>query len=234
MTYRIPYECICCGGCMERCPTHAISPRNGYYEIDPARCIDCGVCLETCPYDLPHPMGEVPVADPREHRLRTFVIDPDACIGCSACSRACPVGAAFGEVRQPFSIDQDLCIGCGLCERRCRKGAIRPVGDAAPDQPYSIDPDACISCDQCRKHCPAHAISGHLVPKFVIDWNGIYRVPYQIDPETCTRCGICTTWCAEGAIALADEATRAARADAVAAKEAAMPTMPTEHATGVI
>ena len=232
MTYRIPYECMCCGGCMERCPMGAIHPCNGYYEVDEDLCIDCGICLETCPYNYPYLVGEPD--DPRDHRLRVYAIDPETCIGCTACSRICPVGAAVGEVKQPFTIDQELCIGCGLCTTKCRKGAISIVGDPLPELPYSIDPETCVSCDQCKKHCPAKAISGTLVPKFVVDMEGVYHVPFEIDAEACIRCGICTTWCPKDAIAPADAATIEARAAVVAAKRELMPMQPTEHAIGVL
>ena len=50
MAYKIEYECIACGACMERCPPHAIHPAVNHYVVDPNQCIDCGICEETCPY----------------------------------------------------------------------------------------------------------------------------------------------------------------------------------------
>jgi len=44
-------ECICCGVCVDSCPTNAISEGSPVYVIDEDACIDCGACDPTCPVE---------------------------------------------------------------------------------------------------------------------------------------------------------------------------------------
>ena len=53
MAYTIGSECICCGACMDECPTDAISEGDGIYVIDENTCIDCGACAGACPTGAP-------------------------------------------------------------------------------------------------------------------------------------------------------------------------------------
>ena len=230
MAYEIPYECICCGGCMERCPARAIHPENGMYVIDAAKCIDCGICRETCPYTLPYHVGP---EDTSLHRKRVYFIDDGKCIGCSACSRKCPVGAISGELRKSYTIDQALCIGCGRCAAACRKDAVFFEGESMPDLPLSINPEKCIRCNLCKANCPADAIIGSLVPKFVVDFYDVYKPPYEIDPEKCLRCGICQTWCTQDAIAPAEADVVAARHAFAEKSRARVPVQGSEHTLGI-
>ena len=230
MAYKIPYECICCGGCMERCPVNAIHPKNGYYIIDEDRCIDCGICRDTCPYDLPYFAGE---DDSKPHRLRVYQIDAEKCIGCTLCSRKCPVGACVGEKKKPFEIDPSLCIGCGACAQKCPKHAISFTGEPIPELTYSIDPVKCVSCDMCKQHCHFDAIVGELVPKFVVDMTGVYHVPYEILSDKCVKCGACTTWCTQQAISPTIPDIIDIRHELLEQRRAEVPVQGTEHALGV-
>ena len=54
--YVISGECVMCGICAQACPTKAIAPGEGRYEIDPAKCIDCGTCAYVCPTGVPLPV----------------------------------------------------------------------------------------------------------------------------------------------------------------------------------
>ncbi len=47
MSYKITNDCICCGVCLEQCPTNAIVEHVDKYEITDS-CIDCGTCVESC------------------------------------------------------------------------------------------------------------------------------------------------------------------------------------------
>ncbi len=48
MSYKITNDCICCGTCLEKCPTNAIVEHVYKYEITDS-CTDCGSCVESCP-----------------------------------------------------------------------------------------------------------------------------------------------------------------------------------------
>ena len=229
MPYKINYECISCGACMERCPTFAIHPVVNRYVVDETKCIDCGICADTCPYDHAVPSDSSLVVLPP----RVFIIDEDKCLGCSLCQRACLVDAISGELRGKYTIDPDKCIGCGMCQARCRKDAIYYVGKPMADKPFSIDPDKCFVCGLCKVHCPAGAISGDLVPKFEVDLKRLFRVPFEIDASKCIRCGICVDWCKADAIEQACEELIESRRLVVAEKRSKRPSAFTEHALGV-
>ncbi|TFH59389.1 MAG: hypothetical protein E4G91_08965, partial [Candidatus Zixiibacteriota bacterium] len=46
--------CNDCDNCMTFCPDHAITRRNGGYEIDYDYCKGCGICIHECPRDAIH------------------------------------------------------------------------------------------------------------------------------------------------------------------------------------
>lgn len=44
-------QCIFCGICSKKCPTHAIGVNKAekYWEIERLKCIQCNSCVEQCP-----------------------------------------------------------------------------------------------------------------------------------------------------------------------------------------
>ena len=49
-----PSECVLCGGCIDACPTGAISFQKAYLDfcypaVDLEKCVSCGLCEKTCP-----------------------------------------------------------------------------------------------------------------------------------------------------------------------------------------
>jgi NAD-dependent dihydropyrimidine dehydrogenase PreA subunit len=49
MAYKVSDECVNCGSCEDECKEGAISEKDGFRWIDPAKCKDCGTCAEACP-----------------------------------------------------------------------------------------------------------------------------------------------------------------------------------------
>ena len=47
--YYILDSCTRCGRCAQKCPLHALVPRQGHYRIDLRFCDGCGICYEICP-----------------------------------------------------------------------------------------------------------------------------------------------------------------------------------------
>ena len=47
--YYILDNCTRCGRCAQKCPLHALVPRQGHYRIDLRFCDGCGICYEICP-----------------------------------------------------------------------------------------------------------------------------------------------------------------------------------------
>ncbi len=44
-------DCIFCGACARKCPSHCITtkPREGFWSYDPFACVYCSACTEVCP-----------------------------------------------------------------------------------------------------------------------------------------------------------------------------------------
>lgn len=47
--YYILDNCTRCGRCAQKCPLHALVPRQGHYRIDLRFCDGCGICYDICP-----------------------------------------------------------------------------------------------------------------------------------------------------------------------------------------
>lgn len=47
-------KCTGCGGCIDLCPTIAISMVNDVATIDEEKCSDCKICVKVCPMRAPH------------------------------------------------------------------------------------------------------------------------------------------------------------------------------------
>jgi pyruvate formate lyase activating enzyme len=50
-------RCIACGDCMDACPHHAITEKEGKYETRPELCTRCGTCAEACVADARELIG---------------------------------------------------------------------------------------------------------------------------------------------------------------------------------
>jgi ferredoxin len=46
-------KCMVCGGCIDLCPSVAISMINDVVVIDPELCTKCGICIKVCPVRAP-------------------------------------------------------------------------------------------------------------------------------------------------------------------------------------
>ncbi|MCX6831161.1 MAG: 4Fe-4S binding protein [candidate division Zixibacteria bacterium] len=46
--------CDGCDNCLTFCPDHAVTKRNGSYEINYDYCKGCGICIHECPRDAIH------------------------------------------------------------------------------------------------------------------------------------------------------------------------------------
>ena len=70
-------DCIFCGICGRKCPTHAIavSKSNKEWEIEQFQCIVCGACTEACPKKCLYLKPELTPAS--DERIR-YKATPDA------------------------------------------------------------------------------------------------------------------------------------------------------------
>ena len=64
MAYKITYECINCGGCVEICQNQAITEEETTTVIDPSKCTECvgiyetPMCADVCSVDAVKPDPE--------------------------------------------------------------------------------------------------------------------------------------------------------------------------------
>jgi electron transport complex protein RnfB len=133
LPHTIIETCIGCTGCIERCPTGAISGvRDRVHVIDPELCIDCGACGMVCPrQSILDETGSRSRWLPRWPRA---IVIEDNCIGrgCELCIQICPsdalsLGKNDGLVGDFFGVavvDERRCTGCRLCEQVCGWDAI--------------------------------------------------------------------------------------------------------------
>ena len=47
-------QCVGCGGCIDLCPSIAISMINDVVTIDAGLCTECNICVKVCPMRAPH------------------------------------------------------------------------------------------------------------------------------------------------------------------------------------
>ena len=50
-------KCVGCGGCIDLCPSTAISMINDVVTIDADLCTECSICVKVCPMRAPHVVG---------------------------------------------------------------------------------------------------------------------------------------------------------------------------------
>ena len=48
-----PDKCVVCGGCIDLCPSIAISMVDDLVIIDDQLCTECGICVKVCPMNAP-------------------------------------------------------------------------------------------------------------------------------------------------------------------------------------
>jgi ferredoxin len=48
-----PEKCVGCGGCIDLCPSIAISMIDDLVTIDDQLCTECGICVKVCPMNAP-------------------------------------------------------------------------------------------------------------------------------------------------------------------------------------
>ena len=46
-------KCVGCGGCIDLCPSIAISMIDDLVTIDDQLCTECGICVKVCPMRAP-------------------------------------------------------------------------------------------------------------------------------------------------------------------------------------
>ena len=46
-------KCVGCGGCIDLCPSIAISMVDDLVIIDDQLCTECGICVKVCPMNAP-------------------------------------------------------------------------------------------------------------------------------------------------------------------------------------
>ena len=46
-------KCVGCGGCIDLCPSIAISMIDDLVIIDDQLCTECGICVKVCPMNAP-------------------------------------------------------------------------------------------------------------------------------------------------------------------------------------
>ena len=46
-------KCVGCGGCIDLCPSIAISMIDDIVIIDDQLCTECGICVKVCPMNAP-------------------------------------------------------------------------------------------------------------------------------------------------------------------------------------
>jgi len=46
-------KCVGCGGCIDLCPSIAISMIDDLVTIDDNLCTECGICVKVCPMNAP-------------------------------------------------------------------------------------------------------------------------------------------------------------------------------------
>ncbi len=51
-------KCVGCGGCIDLCPSIAISMINDVVFIDAELCTECSICIKVCPMRAPHSVDE--------------------------------------------------------------------------------------------------------------------------------------------------------------------------------
>ena len=51
-------KCVGCGGCIDLCPSIAISMINDVVIIDEKLCTECCICIKVCPMRAPYKLDE--------------------------------------------------------------------------------------------------------------------------------------------------------------------------------
>ena len=67
--------CIHCGACVQTCPVHALSLKDGKVVWDPEICVNCDTCIKTCTHDASPKITMMSVEDimKRIRKLRPYI-----------------------------------------------------------------------------------------------------------------------------------------------------------------
>jgi len=129
-------DCICCGSCVEVCPTNAIS----VFKFKNLICESCGICHEICPNN----------AIDKDR----FSVDMEKCTKCGYCVMFCTIPILKNEIpAKPAPEITKECNNCKLCISKCKNRAI-----SFTDGKIVIDEKKCILCLECAEFCPLNAI----------------------------------------------------------------------------
>ncbi|MBA2862563.1 4Fe-4S binding protein [Methanococcus maripaludis] len=158
-------ECICCGLCVDVCPTNAIS----VFKFRDTICEHCGACLNACPVEA--------------IEKNRFSVDPEKCIKCGYCSIVCTIPILKNEM--PVSKVPEVtkeCNNCKLCIQKCPKKAI-----SFENGKILINPEKCNLCLKCVEFCPLNAL---LSPEDALKSKII-----KVDLNSCIFCKDCEEVC---------------------------------------
>jgi len=140
-------DCILCGICVKRCPTHAITvdKPGRTWTIERMDCVQCGSCAENCPkkcltmeqqYSAPNTVKTVdvhhiPAPAAAEKKAAPAApgskleCDLETCIYCGICAKNCPSDALFVDRKEKvWKVDHDACTQCGICVEKCPKDSL--------------------------------------------------------------------------------------------------------------
>jgi len=123
------------------------SPKEFYWQIDPAKCVRCGRCATECVLEQSAVKCVHSYAICGYCQLCTgyFTPEPNA-LNTAAENQLCPTAAIKRSfVEDPYyeyTIEEDLCIGCGKCVEGCNR-----FGNGSLY--LQVRHDRCLNCNEC-------------------------------------------------------------------------------------
>ncbi|ABR55014.1 4Fe-4S ferredoxin iron-sulfur binding domain protein [Methanococcus vannielii SB] len=158
-------NCICCGLCVEVCPTNAIS----IFKFRDIICESCGLCVEICQNSA--------------IKKDRFYVDPQKCTKCGYCVMFCTIPLIKNEIPVKKVPEVTLeCNNCGLCIYQCLEKAIQ-----FKNGEIVINPKICKICLKCVEFCPLNAL---LSPN-----DSVKSKIINVDLNSCIFCKDCEEIC---------------------------------------